>query len=201
MDTNNITRVIHTSFFFVFASIDLALKSLYCCLLVLSHLFVFSNRYTTGPAELLFNGKPTGLKSLELIFDTGSSYTNFNSKTYLTIVKLVNSRNTKYLKTQRCIYVSHLMNRCFSGCFQIENDLKSTPLKVTKDDKTLPICWKGAKPFKSVLDFKNLFKTITIHYTNGRRDTQLHIPPESYLIISVRGLEKKNSIHHIQNSR
>ncbi|KAG7589244.1 Xylanase inhibitor C-terminal [Arabidopsis suecica] len=115
------------------------------------------NHYTTGPAELLFNGKPTGLKGLKLIFDTGSSYTYFNSKTYQTIVNLIG------------------------------NDLKVSPLKVAKEDKTLPICWKGAKPFKSVLEVKNLFKTITINFTNARRNTQLQIPPESYLIISKTG--------------
>ncbi|XP_010479040.1 PREDICTED: aspartic proteinase Asp1 [Camelina sativa] len=115
------------------------------------------NHYTTGAAEILFNGKPTGLKGLKLIFDTGSSYTYFNSKTYQTIVKL------------------------------IETDLKATPLKDAKEDKTLPICWKGAKPFKSVLDVKTYFKTLTINFTNGRKNTQLQIPPESYLIISNTG--------------
>ncbi|XP_010463205.1 PREDICTED: aspartic proteinase Asp1-like, partial [Camelina sativa] len=115
------------------------------------------NHYTTGSAELLFNGKAAGLKGLKLIFDTGSSYTYFNSKTYQTLVKL------------------------------IENDLKGTPLKDAKEDKTLPVCWKGAKPFKSVLDVKTYFKTLTINFTNGRKNTQLQIPPESYLIISNTG--------------
>ncbi|EFH70240.1 hypothetical protein ARALYDRAFT_314121 [Arabidopsis lyrata subsp. lyrata] len=41
--------------------------------------------------------------------------------------------------------------------------------------------------FKSVLEFKNFFKTITINFTNARRITQLQIPPESYLIISKTG--------------
>jgi len=59
-------------------------------------------------------------------------------------------------------------------------------LKVAKEDKTLPICWKGAKPFKSVLEVKNFFKTITINFTNGRRNTQLYLAPELYLIVSVR---------------
>ena len=48
-----------------------------------------SNHYTTGPAELLYNRKPTGLNGLKLIFDSGSSYTYFNSKTYQAIVNLV----------------------------------------------------------------------------------------------------------------
>ncbi|KAL1209316.1 Aspartic proteinase Asp1 [Cardamine amara subsp. amara] len=103
----------------------------------------------TGPAELLFNEKPTCLKGLKFIIDTGSSYTYISSKTYQTIVK-------------------HTLEGC-------------------EDGKALPICWKGTKPFKSVIDVKNLLKSITINFTNGRRDTQLHIPPESYLIISKLG--------------
>lgn len=66
---------------------------------------MFSNHYTTGPAELLFNGKPTGLKGLNLIFDTGSSYTYFNSKTYQTIVNLVTKRKHKNSKNNLYIYM------------------------------------------------------------------------------------------------
>ncbi|VVB11652.1 unnamed protein product [Arabis nemorensis] len=115
------------------------------------------NHYTTGPAEFLFNGKPTGLKGLKLIFDSGSSYTYFNTKTYQTIVTLIG------------------------------NDLKGKPLKDAKEDKTLPVCWKAAKPLKSLVEVKNLFKTLTITFTNGKRNVQLQIPPESYLIISKTG--------------
>ena len=72
------------------------------------------------------------------------------------------------------------------GVSQIGNDLKGKPLKDVKEDKTLAICWKGAKPLKSVLEVKNLFKTLTINFKNGRKNSQLQIPPESYLIVSVR---------------
>ncbi|WZZ63612.1 hypothetical protein YC2023_074982 [Brassica napus] len=116
-----------------------------------------NNHYTTGPAELLYNRKPTGLNGLKLIFDSGSSYTYFNSKTYQAIVNLIG------------------------------NDLKGKPLKDVKEDKTLAICWKGAKPLKSVLEVKNLFKTLTINFKNGRKNSQLQIPPESYLIVSKTG--------------
>ncbi|CDY10133.1 BnaC05g03760D [Brassica napus] len=116
-----------------------------------------SNHYTTGPAELLYNGKPTGLSGLKLIFDSGSTYTYFNSKTYQAIVNLIG------------------------------NDLKGKPLKDVKEDKTLAICWKGATPLKSVLEAKNLFKTLTINFKNGRTNSQLQIPPESYLIVSKTG--------------
>ncbi|XP_010532199.1 PREDICTED: aspartic proteinase Asp1 [Tarenaya hassleriana] len=111
--------------------------------------------YSVGSAELLFNGKSTGEKGLDLIFDSGSSYTYFNSKTYQTIVNL------------------------------ITNDLKGKPLKDAKEDRTLPICWKGAKPFKSVLDAKSFFKTLTISFSGWIRKTQFQIQPESYLIVTT----------------
>lgn len=72
---------------------------------------------------------------------------------------------------------------------QIGNDLKGKPLKDVKEDKTLAICWKGAKPLKSVLELKNLFKTLTVNFKNGRTNSQLQIPPESYLIVSVRNIK------------
>lgn len=39
--------------------------------------------------ELLFGGKTTGLKNLLTVFDSGSSYTYFNSKAYQAVTYLV----------------------------------------------------------------------------------------------------------------
>ncbi|PQM38906.1 aspartic proteinase Asp1 isoform X2 [Prunus yedoensis var. nudiflora] len=44
--------------------------------------------YTSGPAELVFGGKATSVKGLNMIFDSGSSYTYFNSQAYQAIVTL-----------------------------------------------------------------------------------------------------------------
>ncbi|XP_062024865.1 aspartic proteinase Asp1-like isoform X1 [Rosa rugosa] len=115
-----------------------------------------SNHYSSGPAELVFNGKPTGVKALNLVFDSGSSYTYFNSKAYEALVKLV------------------------------RNDLKGKPLKDATEDKSLPICWKGSKPFKSVHDAQNYFKPLALSFTNVK-NVQLHISPEAYLIVSQHG--------------
>ncbi|XP_057442680.1 aspartic proteinase Asp1-like isoform X2 [Lotus japonicus] len=94
--------------------------------------------YSSGPAELLFNGKPTTVKGLELIFDSGSSYTYFNAQTYQAIVDLVSS------------------------------DLKGKQLKRATDDQTLPICWKGTKSFKSASDVKNHFKPLALRFTKTK---------------------------------
>ncbi|XVE60301.1 hypothetical protein DITRI_Ditri05aG0117900 [Diplodiscus trichospermus] len=49
----------------------------------------FDKHYSSGPAELLFSGKPTGVKGLNVIFDTGSTYTYLSSKFYHTVVNLI----------------------------------------------------------------------------------------------------------------
>lgn len=52
------------------------------------------------------------------------------------------------------------------------------------DDSTLPICWKGKKPFKSITDVKDLFKPLVLSFTKPKK-VQFHLPPEAYLIITV----------------
>ncbi|KAJ4874625.1 Eukaryotic aspartyl protease family protein [Raphanus sativus] len=112
----------------------------------------------TGPAELLFNDKTTCVKGINFIFDSGSSYTYFNSEAYPAILDL------------------------------IRKDLKGKPLKDTKEDKSLPVCWKDKKPSKTVHDVKKYFKTITLRFGSRKKGQLLQIQPESYLIIT----EKEN---------
>ncbi|KAJ4700708.1 aspartic proteinase Asp1-like [Melia azedarach] len=45
--------------------------------------------YSSGPAELFYGGKTTGIKGLQTIFDSGSSYTYFNSDAYKTTLDLI----------------------------------------------------------------------------------------------------------------
>ncbi|KAF8404072.1 hypothetical protein HHK36_008949 [Tetracentron sinense] len=112
--------------------------------------------YMSGPAELKFGGKPTGVKGLSVIFDSGSSYTYFNSIAYEASVSLVKS----YLYRK--------------------------PLTEALDERALRVCWKGAKPFKSISDVKKYFKPILLSFGNGVK-TQLEIPPEAYLVITSHG--------------
>jgi hypothetical protein len=77
----------------------------------------------------------------------------------------------------------HAFMPCF---FQIKRELSTKPLREALDDQTLPICWKGRKPFKSVRDVKKYFKTFALSFANdGKSKTQLEFPPEAYLIVSV----------------
>jgi hypothetical protein len=67
---------------------------------------------------------------------------------------------------------------------QIKKELDGKPLKDAAEDKSLSICWKGKKPFKSVGDVKNYFKPLVLSFTNAK-NVQLNLPPEAYLIVTV----------------
>ncbi|KAL4357678.1 hypothetical protein AHAS_Ahas09G0210700 [Arachis hypogaea] len=110
--------------------------------------------YSAGPAKLLFNGKGTSIKDLELIFDSGSLYTYLNSEAYEAVVDLVT------------------------------NDLKRQKLERATDDHSLLICWKGAKPFKSLSEVKSYFKSLALSFQEAK-NLQFQLPPESYLIVTV----------------
>ncbi|PIA47473.1 hypothetical protein AQUCO_01400250v1 [Aquilegia coerulea] len=51
--------------------------------------------YSPGPAELVYGTKPTGVKGLLVIFDTGSTYTYFNLQAYQALISSVRKDLTK----------------------------------------------------------------------------------------------------------
>ncbi|KAJ4838183.1 hypothetical protein Tsubulata_032524 [Turnera subulata] len=118
----------------------------------------YSKHYTPGYAELIFSGKPTGFRNLLVAFDSGSSYSYLNSEAYQGFISLV------------------------------KKELSGKPISQALDDKTLPICWKGRRPFKRIRDVKKYFKTFSLSFTDGgKTKTQFELPPEAYLIISNKG--------------
>ncbi|KAL5820149.1 hypothetical protein ACOSQ4_023991 [Xanthoceras sorbifolium] len=117
----------------------------------------YTKHYSPGFAELFFGGKSTGLKNLLTIFDSGSSYTYLNSQAYQALT------------------------------FMIKKEIAGKSLKEAVDDQTLPLCWKGRKPFKSIRDVKKYFKTLALRFTNGKTKTLYELTPEAYLIISSKG--------------
>lgn len=69
---------------------------------------------------------------------------------------------------------------------QLNKELHRKPIKAAPDDQTLPMCWHGKRPFRSINEVKKYFKPLTLSFTNGGRvKPQFEIPPEAYLIISV----------------
>ncbi|XP_057417375.1 aspartic proteinase Asp1-like isoform X2 [Lotus japonicus] len=114
-----------------------------------------SKHYSAGPAELVLGGRKSGVGSLTAVFDTGSSYTYFNSQAYQALLSW------------------------------LKKELTGKPIKVAPDDQTLPVCWHGRRPFRSMSEIKKYFKPLALSFTNGGRvKTQFEIPPEGYLIIS-----------------
>ncbi|KAK8710480.1 hypothetical protein V6N13_145801 [Hibiscus sabdariffa] len=92
-----------------------------------------------------------------VVFDSGSSYTYFTKQAYAELVSSLSE-------------VSDL------GFVQ------------DASDPTLPICWQAPFPIRSITDVKKFFKTLTLQF--GSKwwiiSKKFHIPPEGYLIISVR---------------
>ncbi|KAL6219902.1 hypothetical protein ACLB2K_007660 [Fragaria x ananassa] len=118
----------------------------------------YSKHYSPGSAELIFDGKTTGMRNLHLVFDSGSSYTYLNSQAY------------------------HFLT------LWLKRELNGKPLKETSDDRTLPLCWKGRRPFKNIREVKKYFKPIALRFAIGRKDAaQFELSPEAYLIISSKG--------------
>ncbi|KAK1371151.1 Aspartic proteinase Asp1 [Heracleum sosnowskyi] len=115
-----------------------------------------SDEYVLGPAEFRFDGQATGVEYLLVFFDSGSTYTIFGSRAYEALLNGLN-------KT-----------------------LNRSQLKIANDDKTLPVCWNGTKAFKSIGDVTNLFKPLSLRFTNSK-NVQLRLSPEAYLIVSDRG--------------
>ncbi|KAI9114474.1 hypothetical protein K1719_014702 [Acacia pycnantha] len=117
-----------------------------------------SKHYSAGGGELLFGGKATGVGNLLAIFDTGSSYTYFNFHAYQALISW------------------------------LKKDLHGKPLLEAPDDHTLPICWHGRRPFRSINEVRKYFKPLALSFTTGRRSRAVfEIPPEAYLIISNLG--------------
>ncbi|KAL8217754.1 hypothetical protein R6Q57_021127 [Mikania cordata] len=112
--------------------------------------------YYLGTAELYVGGKTSGVKGLPIVFDSGSTYTYFSAQAYKKLVSM------------------------------ITNDIKGKKIYNANEDKSLPICWKGSKPFKSVQDVKNLFTPIMLSFEKSK-NARFQMDPEAYLIISKYG--------------
>nr|GEU92513.1 aspartic proteinase Asp1 isoform X1 [Tanacetum cinerariifolium] len=112
--------------------------------------------YSLGTAELYVGGKTSGIKGLPIVFDSGSTYTYVNAEAYKALVTM------------------------------LMNDIKGKKLTNANEDKTLPVCWKGSKPFKSIQDVKNIFEPIMLSFAKSK-NVRFQMDPEAYLIISKHG--------------
>lgn len=112
--------------------------------------------YSIGPAELSFGGQNIVKGGLSVVFDSGSTYTYLNKQAYEAALSM------------------------------IKKNIDPKQLKNAPEDKTLPICWKGARPFKSVSDVNKFFKPLALRFQNAK-NAVMEMPLEAYLVISKNG--------------
>ncbi|XP_062202697.1 aspartic proteinase Asp1-like [Phragmites australis] len=112
------------------------------------------NYYSPGSASLYFGGRSLGVRPIEVVLDSGSSFTYFATQPYQALVTA------------------------------LKGNLSKTLQEVS--DPSLPLCWKGKKPFKSVLDVKKEFKSLVLSFSSGKK-ALMEIPPENYLIVTKYG--------------
>ncbi|KAF3788622.1 Aspartic proteinase [Nymphaea thermarum] len=96
------------------------------------------------------------IKDLMVIFDSGSSYTYFTSRVYEVLLS------------------------------EISKDLSGKPIKKTREDIALPLCWQGPKAFTSFSEVNNYFKQMVLEFKNSKK-AKLTMSPENYLIITAQG--------------
>ncbi|MED6170216.1 hypothetical protein PIB30_028729 [Stylosanthes scabra] len=70
------------------------------------------DHYRAGPVDLLFNGKQQAVKGVEVIFDSGSTYTYLNQKVYKALFDLMNNDLGKKLQRAN---LDHTLPICWKG--------------------------------------------------------------------------------------
>ncbi|CAN1176131.1 Aspartic proteinase Asp1 [Linum perenne] len=91
--------------------------------------------YNAGPAELIFGGKSTGLKGLQLIFDSGSSYTYFNSVVYKSTLDSIKKDLNGKLKDapeEKALSVCWKGTKPFKSLNDVKGHFKTLALGFTK---------------------------------------------------------------------
>lgn len=105
----------------------------------------------------MFAGKQKLADKQAMVFDSGSSYTYFSNRLYQSLLSTIKS------------------------------DISKTPLKEAPEEKALALCWKDAKPFKSVNDISKYFPSVILAFGSGKALAQLVISPENYFIVTENG--------------
>ncbi|KAK8693225.1 hypothetical protein V6N13_070819 [Hibiscus sabdariffa] len=111
-------------------------------------------------------------------YSSGNAELHFGRRATGIKKSLCNSRQWELL---------HLLNSQAYQALAVLKELSGRSLKEAPEDRTLPLCWKGRKPFRSAHSAKKYFKPVlSPAFTNsGRREIQFELHPEAYPIISV----------------
>ncbi|KAF0894578.1 hypothetical protein E2562_001878 [Oryza meyeriana var. granulata] len=118
--------------------------------------------YSPGHGTLHFNSnsQPISAAPMEVIFDSGATYTYFAPQPYQATVSVVKST---------------LSNEC-----KLLNEVKDK-------DRALNVCWKGKDRIRTIDEVKKCFRSLSLNFAHGDKKSTLEIPPEHSLIISKEG--------------
>ncbi|KAL6639682.1 hypothetical protein ACP70R_022504 [Stipagrostis hirtigluma subsp. patula] len=117
-----------------------------------------NGHYTANVLANLFFGSKQGTligTQMKVVFDSGSTFTYFDSRTYQATEAMVKAS------------LHHSLTPVHDGTL------------------SLKLCWRGRTPFKSIDDVKPLFKTIYLVFDYNNPKATMNIAPENYLIIST----------------
>ncbi|XP_022875893.1 aspartic proteinase Asp1-like [Olea europaea var. sylvestris] len=81
---------------------------------------------------------------------------------------------------------SYFSSQAYSALVSMINKDINGKLTTAVEDKTLPVCWKSAKPFKSIRDASNYFKPLALSFRNSKK-VQFQLLPQAYLIVTEHG--------------
>ncbi|KAL2538486.1 Eukaryotic aspartyl protease family protein [Forsythia ovata] len=81
---------------------------------------------------------------------------------------------------------SYFSSQAYSALVSMINKDINGKLTVAVEDKSLPVCWKSAKPFRSIRDATNYFKPLVLSFRNGK-NVQFELQPQAYLIVTEHG--------------
>ncbi|XP_022863301.1 aspartic proteinase Asp1-like, partial [Olea europaea var. sylvestris] len=81
---------------------------------------------------------------------------------------------------------SYFSSQAYSALVSMINKDINGKLTIVVEDKSLPVCWKSGKPFKSIHDATNYFKPLVLSFRNGKK-VQFQLQPQTYLVVTEHG--------------
>lgn len=142
-------------------------------------------RYFLENARLYYDRNHLESSGLLVVFDMGSTYTYLMTPAFRNVLQEASSDFHRRCFKSRSFYSSKLYPYLPVFCLQVDRGLQGEFVRAP-DDPTLPHCWKlnGHRHFSDIVAYaKILLRPISFGFADGKVYV---IPPESYLIQSVR---------------
>ncbi|KAH9778623.1 Aspartyl protease APCB1 [Citrus sinensis] len=81
---------------------------------------------------------------------------------------------------------TYFTKQAYSELIASLKEVSSNGLVLDASDPTLPVCWRAKFPIRSIVDVKQYFKTLTLHFGSKWQivSTKFHISPEGLVSVS-----------------